>query len=67
MAALDFYRGANSGSIGHFFANTFATFKAWNDERATRAALSKLSDNELSDIGLVRGDVDNMRYTNLIR
>ena len=29
-----------------------------NDARATRKALSKLSDRELDDIGLTRGDID---------
>ncbi len=30
----------------------------WNDARATRNALVGLSDRELDDIGLVRGDID---------
>jgi uncharacterized protein YjiS (DUF1127 family) len=33
----------------------------WNDRRATRRALSGLTDRELSDIGLMRGDLDDMR------
>ena len=33
----------------------------WNAKRATRSALSKLSDRELDDIGLVRGDLENLR------
>ena len=32
----------------------------WNDARVTRDALSALSDRELEDIGLVRGDIDNV-------
>ncbi len=32
--------------------------RQWNDRRVTRNALSKLSDRELSDIGLCRGDVE---------
>lgn len=31
---------------------------AWNDARVTRNALAKLSDRELDDIGLSRGDID---------
>jgi uncharacterized protein YjiS (DUF1127 family) len=31
---------------------------AWNDARVTRKALSKLSDRELDDLGLCRGDID---------
>jgi uncharacterized protein YjiS (DUF1127 family) len=35
-----------------------ASFVAWNDARSTRNALSQLSDRELEDIGLCRGDID---------
>ena len=31
---------------------------AWNDARLTRNALARLSNQALSDIGLVRGDID---------
>jgi uncharacterized protein YjiS (DUF1127 family) len=34
------------------------TVSSWNDARATRNALAGLSDRELDDIGLVRGDID---------
>ncbi len=30
----------------------------WNERRTTRNALSRLSDRELEDIGLTRGDID---------
>jgi len=33
---------------------------SWNDRRATRKALSQLSDRELDDIGLSRGDIDRV-------
>ena len=33
-------------------------FQTWNSGRATRNALSKLSNRELDDIGLCRGDID---------
>ncbi len=33
---------------------------AWNESRATRAALSKLTDRALTDIGLSREDVARM-------
>ncbi len=32
----------------------------WNNKRETRNALSKLSERELTDIGLSRADVDAM-------
>jgi uncharacterized protein YjiS (DUF1127 family) len=46
--------GTASGIVGRFAA----AFAAWNDARATRKALARLSDRELDDIGLSRGDID---------
>ncbi len=40
---------------------------AWNSARVTRKALSSLSDRELEDIGLSRGDIDVIADGNLIR
>ena len=37
-----------------------ASFAAWNDARATRKALSALSDRALEDIGLSRSDIDTI-------
>ncbi len=37
-----------------------ASFSAWNDARITRKALSQLSDRELDDIGLCRGDIESV-------
>ena len=42
------------------FAEMVATFAAWNQARRTRAALQKLSDYELDDIGLCRADIDTI-------
>ncbi|MRU16060.1 DUF1127 domain-containing protein [Roseovarius sp. A21] len=38
----------------------FAAFIAWKDARATRKALSALTDRELEDIGLNRADIDRV-------
>ena len=35
-------------------------FATWNDTRAARNALGKLSDRQLDDIGLNRGDIDKI-------
>lgn len=35
-------------------------FATWNDARVTRNALMRLSDRELDDIGLCRGDIENI-------
>lgn len=40
---------------------------AWNDARVTRKALSSLSDRELEDIGLIRGDIDSVAQSTFKR
>ena len=40
---------------------------AWNDARITRNALTGLSDRELADIGLERGEIENIARSNFIR
>lgn len=62
MAAIDSTRPthANTGLAGFTFAGLLGSLAAWNDMRLTRKALSSLSDRELEDIGLVRGDIDNV-------
>lgn len=63
MAAIDtspahYATARAAGRIGQVLANGFSAFAAWNDSRATRNELSKLTDRELDDIGLCRGDID---------
>ena len=63
MAAYETSRAAPFGAISIFrsvqvLTDFFAGFAAWNDARVTRNALGKLSDRELDDIGLCRGDVE---------
>ena len=61
MAAFDTSRPtyvAGSKGFGAVFASLIAAFAAWNDTRLTRNALNELSDFELEDIGLTRGDID---------
>ncbi|NOE33619.1 MULTISPECIES: DUF1127 domain-containing protein [unclassified Ruegeria] len=64
MAALDTTRIATTGSfglvgrIGVFFVSAVNAAIEWNDARVTRNALIILSDRELEDIGLCRGDID---------
>ncbi|SLN19663.1 hypothetical protein ROA7450_00636 [Roseovarius albus] len=38
----------------------FSVIADWNRARATRAALSELSDRELEDIGICRGDINEI-------
>jgi uncharacterized protein YjiS (DUF1127 family) len=63
MAATETTRVAPFGAISTFRAsrmieNTLAAIADWNDARITRKALGRLSDRELDDIGLCRGDID---------
>ncbi|WP_170761671.1 DUF1127 domain-containing protein [Ruegeria lacuscaerulensis] len=63
MAALDTTRTTTGsfglvGRIGAIFASVVNAVVEWNDARVTRNALSGLTDRELEDIGLVRGDID---------
>jgi uncharacterized protein YjiS (DUF1127 family) len=64
MAAFDttrptFNAPAAHGFLGHF-ADLLGRVAEWNDARVTRNALNKLSDRELEDIGLVRGDIESV-------
>ncbi|OAN74058.1 hypothetical protein A8B82_18715 [Sulfitobacter sp. EhC04] len=72
MAAIDTTRTAYGSiiAVSRFFSGLnalAAALVAWNDARATRRALSSLTDRELDDIGLVRGDIDMVAQSNLIR
>ena len=63
MAAVETTRPAPFGAITTYRAinamsKAAMVFAAWNDARITRKALNKLSDRELDDIGLCRGDID---------
>lgn len=63
MAAHVTSAAAPFGAISIFrsiqnVGNAFASLSAWNDARVTRTALAKLSNRELDDIGLCRGDIE---------
>ncbi|WP_299841801.1 DUF1127 domain-containing protein [uncultured Roseovarius sp.] len=61
MAVIDTTRShAATGFIGHTVAKIGAAVTAWFEARATRRALSQLSDRELDDIGLSRSDIDRI-------
>ena len=63
MATYETSRTAPFGAITVFrmvqsVSNAATSFQVWNAARITRNALSKLSNRELDDIGLCRGDID---------
>jgi uncharacterized protein YjiS (DUF1127 family) len=64
MAFYDTTRPA-AGPLGRAFATIADEFRVWREARVNRAALAKLSDRELSDIGLLRSDLDEMSRRSL--
>ncbi|MCA3449344.1 MAG: DUF1127 domain-containing protein [Rhodobacter sp.] len=65
MSAFETTRPAPFGATAtyhfiRFVSHLPETLKGWNDARVTRKALSALSDRELDDIGLCRGDIDRI-------
>lgn len=50
-----------------FINSAVSSVVAWNDARVTRKALASLSDRELEDIGLIRGDIDTVAQSVFIR
>jgi uncharacterized protein YjiS (DUF1127 family) len=59
MAFFDPSRPVASG-FARPVSTLYAEFLAWREARLNRAALSRLSDHELADIGLQRSDIDDM-------
>jgi len=72
MAAFDTTRTTYgsltlAGRISTTLAALAGTVSAWNDTRITRNALNRLSNRELEDIGLVRGDIDLITHDSNLR
>ncbi len=62
MSAIDTNRvHGGTRSIG-FGSKVWAVLTAWNDARVTKNALNRLTDRELDDIGLNRGDIERIAY-----
>jgi len=61
MAFIQHTRASNVSNSGFAVVNNaFAALAAWNDKRQTRKALNALSSRELEDIGLCRGDIEDV-------
>lgn len=72
MTAIDTSRSSHgSFDLGHRVSTTISALRAavvaWNDARVTRNALAGLSDRELEDIGLIRGDIETVATGHQIR
>lgn len=71
MAAFDTSRTVSDSSIlfgrvGTAICAVIAAVASWNDARVTRNALSALSDRELEDIGLSRGEIEQIAHQKAI-
>jgi len=63
MVAIDTTRAAAPAIASRIISAVYefaAAVSAWNDARMTRNALSRLSARELEDIGLCRGDIEEI-------
>ena len=63
MVAIDTTRAAAPAITNRIISAIYgasASFTAWNEARMTRNALSRLSARELEDIGLCRGDIEEI-------
>ncbi|MCJ1901881.1 MULTISPECIES: DUF1127 domain-containing protein [Paracoccus] len=60
MSAVEMSHNHAAGGLGQVFARATAMIAAWNNARITRRELAQLTDRELSDIGLTRGDIERI-------
>ncbi|MBN8872086.1 MAG: DUF1127 domain-containing protein [Rhodospirillales bacterium] len=58
---------ARHGGLGDWMANLLATFRGWRERQAALAELSAMTDRELMDIGLNRGDLPRVFSANYRR
>ena len=54
-------------SATRILSDLVAKVAVWNDARVTRKALSALSNRELDDLGLTRGDIDDIAAGRRVR
>ena len=57
MATLDTFAAARPSRSGSVFSTLLGRVIAWNDRRMTLRMLNGLTDHELEDIGLERGNL----------
>ncbi len=61
MAVTDTHRTIALGTrLTGVLSILIGSIANWNDARKTRNTLGRLSDHELEDIGLCRGDIDQL-------
>lgn len=60
MSSVDNIRVMNVSRPLGLFSRIGAALNDWHNSRTTRDALLRLTDRELDDIGLSRGDIDRV-------
>ncbi|MTH66494.1 DUF1127 domain-containing protein [Paracoccus shanxieyensis] len=60
MSAVEFSRSTAPTGFAHYAARLRSAVIAWNEARITRRELNSLTDRELIDIGLFRGDIERV-------
>ena len=60
MTSIDTTRLSTGGGLMPRLFSLVHTVRAWNDASKTRQALLRLTEHELDDIGLCRGDIDRI-------
>lgn len=60
MASITNRSLGNGFNATRVLSNLVAQIAIWNDARVTRKSLSALSNRELDDLGLCRGDIDDI-------
>lgn len=60
MSAIDTFRAPSAAHPAGIFDRIAATVRHWADVRETRNQLNALTDRELADIGLVRGEIERV-------
>jgi uncharacterized protein YjiS (DUF1127 family) len=62
MAVTDTSRNVRTAGGPGGLTRIASAISKWIETRRTRIALSRLSDRELADIGLTRGDIDRVDF-----
>ncbi|REF73467.1 DUF1127 domain-containing protein [Paracoccus versutus] len=60
MSAVEMSHNHAAAGFGGVFSRVTAMIAGWNDARITRRELNALTDRELNDIGLARGDIERV-------
>jgi len=68
MSVIDTQNAAPLGAVAAFrvvtlFERAYDAFTAWRRARATVSVLADLSDQQLADIGLLRGEIPDVAAT----